>query len=307
MSQASATLVPPDVTTDLNVTELNPHDLNPHDLDPYVEGFKRDGYAIFPGVFTEGQRQSMIELHGQLARRSAATGKPNFWFGGVFEESPETFLPAVSHPVLLDFAERVMGPFVQLDNLSLVGFPSVDPVAAVGKVSGWHRDRWAKIPAGVYERPLAINAISYFQDLDEFTGPLRVIPGSHREPITLEERERALPHPQERIVFLKAGDVVFIHNALLHSGTPNISGRTRFFFSLYYNLTWLHSTDSHNGPATQAILARARENRDFRTQRLFGADEQMPARANSGFVRSDEELWAQWCAADRAALVPNGA
>ena len=292
MSQESTTLLEPEVTTDLN---------------PLVDGFKRDGYAVFPGVFSAGQMQRWINLHGELSARSIAAGKPSFWFGGVFEESPETFLPAISNPLLLAFAERIMGPFVQLDNLSLVGFPTVEPADARGKVSGWHRDRWAKVPDGVYERPLAINAISYFQDLDELSGPLRVIPGSHREPLTMDPPERGRPHPEERIVSLQAGDVVFIHNALLHSGTPNTSGKTRFFFSLYYNLTWLRCTDDHSGPATQALVTEARARHDFRTQRLFGADDQMASRANSGFVRPDEELWAEWCAADQAALLPANA
>jgi len=291
MSQDYATLEAPGATSDLN---------------PHIEAFKTDGYTVFPGVYSAEQMARWIELFRDLESRSMASGKPSFWFGGVFEEAPEAFLPAICNPLLLDFAESVMGPFVQLDNLSLVGFPSIDPDGAKGKVSGWHRDRWAKIPGGVYERPLAINAISYFQDLDEFSGPLRVIPGSHREPLTMDGAARSRPFPGERIVCLRAGDVVFIHNALLHSGTPNTSGKTRFFFSLYYNLTWLRSTDNHGGPATQALVEQARERRDYRLQRLFGQDEQMPARANSGFVRPDEELWAEWSAADKAALLPAG-
>ena len=33
--------------------------------------------------------------------------------------------PTVSNPVILDFAETVVGPFVQLDNLTLAAFPAV--------------------------------------------------------------------------------------------------------------------------------------------------------------------------------------
>ena len=53
---------------------------------------------------------------------------------------PTLFWAAVSHSVLLDFAELVMGPFLQLDNLTLAGFRAVPEDEADGKVSGWHRD-----------------------------------------------------------------------------------------------------------------------------------------------------------------------
>jgi hypothetical protein len=278
-----------------------------YELDQHVQQFQRDGYTIFPGVFNEEQMQGWRELFHQLQGEPKADKMPSYWFGGIFERAPERLLPAVSHPLLLDFAERVMGPFVQLDNLSLVAFPTVDPEASQGKVTGWHRDRWACVPAGCYERPLAINAISYFQDLDEHSGPLRVLVGSHREPVTLDVEERTRPHAEERIVCAKAGDVVVIHNRILHTGTPNTSGKPRYFFSLYYNLTWMKTTDDHSGPRTREIVEASRARRDARTMRLFGVDENMAQRNNWGFMEPDEVHWEKWAAEDRAAVLGEAA
>ena len=74
----------------------------------------------------------------------------------------------VCHPMVLDFAQLVMGPFVQLDNLTLAAMaPVPDPEDARGKAGGWHRDRWGRMPNGAYERPLAFNAITYLQDLTD--------------------------------------------------------------------------------------------------------------------------------------------
>ncbi len=268
-------------------------------MDEHVGQFVQDGYTLFPRVFGAAQ----MELWRQLFRALQGTNKPShpeFWFGGIFEKAPKELLPAVANPHLLDFAERVMGPFVQLDNISLVGFPSSDAEQARGKVSGWHRDRWAHLPKGGYTHPLAINGITYFQDLDDQYGPLRVIPGSHREPIAISPVEANRPHPREVLLDVRAGDVVFIHNALLHSGTPNISGQTRFFFSLFYNLTWLRPTDDHTGPRTSALIEAAREADDFRTMRLFGVDEKLESRNNWGFNKPDEPEWARWAAEDKA-------
>jgi hypothetical protein len=52
----------------------------------------------------------------------------------------------------------------------------------------------------------------------------------------------------------------------------------------------------------QKIIKMAREKNDRRLMRLFGVDEQLIARANSGYQTSDEEMWDRWIAEDRAAL-----
>jgi len=196
-----------------------------------------------------------------------------------------------------------MGPFVQLDNLTLAAFPTNDkPDTVVGTISGWHRDRWGQVPrSGVYERPHAINAISYLQDLTPEYGPLRVIAGSHRRSITMEPAERNVPHAEETVLDVRAGDVALIHNNLIHSGTPNTSGQTRYFLSVYYNLTWLKPTDNHFGPNVLQLKKEAREANDHQMLRLLGEDDHLEFRANNGFLTDDETMWREWVDKDKAA------
>ena len=52
----------------------------------------------------------------------------------------------------------------------------------------------------------------------------------------------------------------------------------------------------------QAIVQTARANEDRRLMRLLGEDPLLYARANSGFSRDDESMWAEWIAEDRQAL-----
>lgn len=273
-------------------------------LEEHVAEFKEQGFTLFPKLFLPAQIERWKAKFHAMQEEMEASDKPlSWWYGDMVERAPSLMLPAVASPEILDFAEQIMGPFVQLDNLTLAGFPSCAPEQAEGKVSGWHRDRWGQLPQeGVYVRPNAINAITYLQDLTPEYGPLRVIPGSHRRHLGLSGEASGLPHSDEIVLDIKAGDVAVIHNCLIHSGTPNISGKTRFFFSVFYNLTWLRTTDNHNGPNVQTIIKQAREANDLRTLRLFGVDEQLTWRANSGFQRPDEELWAEWAAADKAAL-----
>ena len=273
-------------------------------IDERFEEYKTNGFTIFERVFDESQMRLWREKHQQLS----AENDGQTWFGNMLEAAPDLMWPAVTQPTILEFVEKVMGPFVQLDNLTLAAFSSIEPQKAEGRVSGWHRDRWAHVPyTDAYHRPNAINAISYLQELTDAFGPLRVIVGSHRTPLTMEDTERAKPHPDETLIHMKAGDVVITHNGLVHSGTPNTSGQLRYFFSIYYNLTWLKHTDHHSGPHTQQLLAEAKAANNHQLMRLLGVDEQLQPRCNSGFLLPDEERWEEWAAADRGAISRRGA
>ena len=274
-------------------------------MDRRMEEYRAQGYTVFEGLYDETTMQTWRDEQDRL--QALSTEGPHVqerthWFGNMLERAPQLMWPAVAHPVILDFAEQVVGPFVQLDNLTLAAFPSMDPEEAAGKASAWHRDRWGRMPSGAYERPLAFNAICYLQDLDDEYGPLRVLPGSHVEPIALAEEEIRKPHQDELLIYMKAGDVVLTHNGLLHSGTPNTSGRKRYFFSVYYNISWLRHTDTFTGPNCQQLINWARSQQDHRALRLLGQDEHLQSRANSGFQQPDEARWQQWAQDDQRAL-----
>ncbi|WP_141500021.1 phytanoyl-CoA dioxygenase family protein [Paenibacillus luteus] len=281
---------------------MTPSKSNKSLAEHYVE-FKEKGYTLFEGVYTPEDIELHKETYHRLFESVKGTAFETRWFANTCELAPTQMLPAVANPLIMDFAELVLGPFVQLDNLSLAGFPPTSKAEAQGKVSGWHRDRWAAFPSTEdYVSPLSINAISYLQELTDEYGPLRVIPGSHRQKVYINKEDRNKPHRDEQVLNLKAGDVAVTHNGLIHSGTPNTSGDTRYFFSVYYNKSWLKPTDNHNGPNVQGIIKDARSRNDHRILRLFGVDEQLDVRANSGFLDADEQLWAQWAAADKAAI-----
>jgi hypothetical protein len=240
-----------------------------------LAAYKRDGFTVFENVFSQKLIDAWKAVYPSIVDRQTPLGQtdPTLWLSSTLEFEPKLFLPAVANPELLDFAERVLGPFVQMDNLTYMAFPSISKEEAKGRASGWHRDIWAYKPThGEYVPPLAANAITYLQDLTDEYGPLRAIPGSHRSSISIGKDDIGKPHADEIIIPVKAGDVVFTHAALYHSGT-------------------------------QAIVQAARANEDRRLMRLFGEDPLLFARANSGFSRDDEEMWDEWIEEDRKALV----
>ena len=191
--------------------------------------YRRDGYTVFKGAYDATTMQAWRREQDRL--ESVSTGpyaqKTSFWFGNMLERAPHLMWQAVANPQVLDFAEQVVGPFIQLDNLTLAAFPPMSAEEAAEGGCGWHRDRWGHMPTGQYDRPLAINAICYLQDLTERSGPLRIIPASHINPVAMSETERSKPHPDEELLYLEAGDVVLTHNGLLHSGTANTSNAKR--------------------------------------------------------------------------------
>lgn len=277
------------------------------DLLQHFSEYKENGYTIFEKVYNQDQIQAWIKKFRQLQEESFESEKAPMAFPNMIELAPKLMLPNKANPLILDFAEMVMGPFVQINDSVIFGSNSVSKEEAKNKVNGWHRDRFAMVPKGdSYQRPSTMNQLCYLQDLTEEHGPLRVIPGSHRKGITMKDEERLVPHADELLIQVKAGDVVVFHNALLHTGSPNTSpGGVRLIIGGSYNSTWMRHTDNHSGPNVQRLIQQARERNDHRMLRLFGVDDQWEARMNSGFTVPDEIRWAEWAAADKAAVKTN--
>ncbi len=276
--------------------------MNPDDA---LEQFIHDGYTIFPAVHPPALMQRWREAYAPLCEAASLPGRPPVtWLSNLLEAAPALFLPMAAQPLLLDFAERVMGPFVQVDSTAMNVFASLPRGEAAGKVNGWHRDRYAFVPqTRDYLRPWCINTITYLQDLTASTGPLRVIRGSHRDPVVFSDAERTRPHPRETLLEPRAGDVVVTHGLLAHSGTPNTSGGPRCFLSTSLNLSWMKHRDLLAGPNVQALIDDAHERGDRRLLRLLGQDGQLWERSNPYFMTDDDTTrWRAWAEEDRAAL-----
>ena len=132
--------------------------------------------------------------------------------------------------------------------------------------------------------------MTYLQDSE-----LRVLPGSHADFTELSfgqfnlTEQAKLPHPRERCILCKPGQVIAFHHNLLHSGMLNDSPDTRRFYmyiSLFYtrlglpsrNLPSLVSEAEPDHPI-HAVLDRAVEERDEQVLSLFGVEGRLAVRA----------------------------
>ena len=272
-------------------------------LSEHLRDFHEQGFTVFPGILDSDWVRQMRDKHIEFAERAPLVGDATpFIFTDILELEPQLTLSAITIPAVLDFAEMLIGPYVQLESITYVGFPPL-PKKHRGEPGGWHRDMFASFPQdGVYERPLLFNAIAYLEGLTEENGPLRVVPGSHRRALGVETGDAQKPRADEVLVYPQPGDLVMFHCGLLHSGTANASDDVRYFFCMTYNHAWLKYRANYNGPNCRAIIEDARRRNDRRLLRLLGEDDQLFTRANSGYNEPDEKKWELWREEDRAAV-----
>ena len=271
----------------------------------HLSQFQADGYTILSGLIDQARIDCWKETFHSLISELEPIRRPSqhglgeqIVIDNLVEHATEVMLPAVTEPPILDFLELVMGPFVQLESLRVnLTHPSA-PEALQVETRNWHRDMWALSVERTkdYLPPNACNALTYFQDMNDLIGPLRVLPGSHRRPNSVKNLFEA--QPDERLIYAQAGDVVIIHSALVHAATPNISGQPRYFMSRFYNKSYLPHRDSHTGPQVQRIITKAQRANDRRLMRLFGVDDLLFSRQVDA-SQSEAELWQRWTEQDR--------
>ena len=141
------------------------------------------------------------------------------------------------------------------------------------------------------------------------SGPLRVVPGSHRDgllthcndyegngpefrgrqiPERLFENDEAVPLPTRR------GDVVFLHKQLVHGSLANVSDNIRWSFDLRYNPTGQNT----GREAFPGFVARSRTNPDTELRdpakwhRLWSDTRTRMAKINQ--ENTDEILFSRW-------------
>ena len=232
--------------------------------------------------------------------------------------------PFLLSPRLLDLAERVMGPFVQGDGFYVVGTPPAQLTGRatgvaprhelLAEAAGWHRDTynhhniWRNNPGYAddladgeqpFTPPLAAHMLCYLQDMDGAGGPLLVVPGSHRSAFG----EKPVGAGEEAVVPVdaKAGDVVFFHCDMLHSGSVNHADYAwRYMVTSFVVRAGLpHRDDFTNPPLVRALVAEAEARGDRRVLRFFAADT-----ADGGPLRREEEQWRAAIDEERRLLRP---
>lgn len=217
-----------------------------------VEGFHRDGYAIVRQLAEPGLCRAMLEV---TQAHLAGLVEPIEYEADVhYPGSPESydapggrtvrrlkqaqsrdavFTNWLTHPGLLGRLRQLLGDEVYCPlahhNCVMTKHPDFS------SETGWHQDvrYWS------FEKPELVTAWLALGREYTDNGCLRVIPGSHREPLDrgrfddeiffrtdLPENQELLDRSQP--VELEAGDVLFFHCRTLHGAGRNLTGETKY-------------------------------------------------------------------------------
>ena len=118
--------------------------------------------------------------------------------------------------------------------------------AGRGTVLPWHQDRWRDL-----DRDPEVTIWTALDPATRENGCVKVIPGSHKRllnpdhPSGFLTEELAAEHCQSNIMHLELapGEVVLLHNWLLHASDRNQSDGSRRAFSVCYMDAATHHTD----------------------------------------------------------------
>jgi ectoine hydroxylase-related dioxygenase (phytanoyl-CoA dioxygenase family) len=142
------------------------------------------------------------------------------------------FAPCYQHPLLADAATAVLGDRWHVRSLDLRA-----PIPGCGE-QGLHPDYGERRTEGPWRTLSAMWCVTPFT---RDSGPLRVIPGSHRraEPPIDTEHGYATgmgPHPDEVKIIAPAGSVILFNAAdLWHSGTFNYTPAARLALTVHFD------------------------------------------------------------------------
>jgi len=215
--------------------------------------------AQIPAVFAEDSSRRVVEKQGNIVRSVYGSHMDN-----------EIFRILTRHP-------RIVIPTMQIlcDEVYVYQFKVNAKVSFVGDVWEWHQDYvfWMKedgMPA-----PRVLNAVIFLDDVNEFNGPLFLIPGSHQEGVldTPAKTPFSADAAPESSVYRASpawifnltadlkyslakdivaglvskygmvapkggrGSVLFFHSNLVHGSTNNISPFDRTIILISFNST----------------------------------------------------------------------
>jgi ectoine hydroxylase len=242
--------------------------------------------AELPAVFSEDTPRRVLEEGGRVVRSVYASHLTN----GVFRKLSED-------PRLVGAAVKIIGSDVYIHQFKINA-----KAAFGGDKWEWHQDYvfWRKEDGMPSAR--VTNVAVFLDQVNEFNGPLLLIPGSHQEDVIDVDGRSEIPDayfdspawitnltaqlkyalPREAVTRLvtrygivapkgPAGSVLIFHGNLVHSSVQNISPFERTLVCITYN-----SVDN-TLPVRENMRPQFLANRDYTPIRLEAAEHAAPS------------------------------
>jgi ectoine hydroxylase-related dioxygenase (phytanoyl-CoA dioxygenase family) len=171
----------------------------------------------------------------------------------------QSFHQLALHPLVLDTATKVLGPYCQKFQLHLTQAIRINPGEPAQAL---HRDQLVyspfRFPRGM---ECELHTMWALTDFTEENGATRVIPGSNmweddRDPSLAETVPAAMPK----------GSIMFFTGSICHGGGANNSQEPRIGVQVGYNLGWLRQEENQYLAVPPAVARQLPE----KLQKLIG-------------------------------------
>ena len=228
-----------------------------------VEVLQRDGCVIVRNLVSESL---MDAIYAELKPFIEATkiGRDDFagyrtQRTGSLVARSQSFQQLAMHPLVLDTATKVLGPYCQKFQLHLTQAIRINPQEPGQAL---HRDQLVyspfRFPQGM---ECELHTMWALTDFTEENGATRVIPGSHKW-----EDDRT-PSPEETVpAIMPKGSVMLFTGSVYHGGGANRSPEPRIGVQVGYNLGWLRQEENQYLAVPPAIARQLPE----KLQKLIG-------------------------------------
>jgi hypothetical protein len=233
--------------------------------DDQIKQFEEDGFLFPYDVYTP---EDAAVLYAKYAKLEETLGEEPQKRFRIKAQLPFPWLcEIVRHPRLLDAVEDLIGPDILCWGSTFFTKKANDP-----RFISWHTDSFIY----GFEPAETVTAWLGFNDSSLGSGCLKYIPGSHKTIAQHEIRpdpnnlaslgQNVIDVPEDKAVdaVLRAGQVVFHHESVVHSSTPNRSHHPRIGFSIHYVAPHVRETRFEGATA---MLVRGRDQYGY-----WGAD-----------------------------------
>lgn len=206
--------------------------------DDQVEFYREHGYIMVPDVFSAAELDELNRVTDDYVEASRRVSRSDAVFDigpGHTAEAPKlrrikdpvdqdpTYAAAMRSEKLISVLNRLIGPAIRFDHAKL----NIKPVGG-GAAIDWHQD-WAFYPH-TNDDLLAVGV--FLGDVGPESGPLQVIPGSHRGPVmdhhdmgvfcgAIQNHDMDGVRGKAVAITGKAGSVSIHHVRTIHGSTPN--------------------------------------------------------------------------------------
>lgn len=217
-------------------------------------------------------REAADELEAEALRRDRPGESGSF--GGLFVRNLLDRHPVFRDELLrfepcLSVARAMLGPQVQVHATVLrVAYPEL-----AGQGVAWHfHQRVVPEPQPPWFRgPIVVDNLIYLDDITEDSGPLVVLPGSHRiHDHDLRDGDHS-DKPGQVTLTVPAGSCVTSHSSLWHKAlAPRPGGGKRRLLILGYSSVWQKQIDKPSAGADRGLTDELVEDADAETRELLG-------------------------------------